>query len=102
MRFLIATSALNARESTAALIMKVRDSMNESFKLGLTKGPHCVSVHQTTNAEIISVAVAVSRGPWRSEAHSTGRMTTQTTALSRVVPWNRGLKAIAPAARAAR
>ena len=70
----------NHRESTAALIMKASDTMNESFRLGFAKGPHCIAVHQTTNAEMISATVAVSRGPWRSEAHSNGRMTTKISA----------------------
>jgi multidrug efflux pump subunit AcrA (membrane-fusion protein) len=48
--------------------MNAKDNMNESFRLAVAKGPHCISVHQTTNAEMISATVAVSRGPWRSEA----------------------------------
>ena len=62
------------------LIMKASDSMNELFRLGLAKGPHCIAVHQTTNAEMISATVAVSRGPWRSDAHSNGRTTRKTNA----------------------
>ena len=62
------------------LIVKASNSMNKSFRLGLAKGPHCNSVHQTANAEMISATVAVSRGPWRSEAHINGRMTTKITA----------------------
>src|SRR5262245_19350945 len=65
---LIATSVLNASENMEVLIMKVSDSMNESFRLGLAKGPHCIAVHQTANAEMISATVAVSRGPCASSA----------------------------------
>src|SRR5215475_4883717 len=77
---LIATSVLNASENTEVLIMKDSDTMNESFRLGLAKGPHCNAVHQTANAEMISATVAVSRGPWRSEAHSNGRTTRKPSA----------------------
>src|SRR5215475_12265534 len=90
---LIATSVLNASENTEVLIMKASDNRNESFRLGLAKGPHCISVHQTTNAETISATVAVSRGPFRSETHSNGT-TMRKTSASRLGVWcNKGLKA---------
>src|SRR6476660_2274014 len=61
MRCLAATSVLRARESTAVLIVKASNSMNESFRLGLAKGPHCNSVHPTANAAMISATVPQQR-----------------------------------------
>ena len=63
------------------LTMKVSSSRKDSLRPVGANGPACVSVAQTVKPVRMTPTVAVSRGPRRSAAQTSGRMARKPSGL---------------------
>ena len=95
-----AASALSARLGSVVLIMKVSSSRKTSLRSIAWNGPAALNAPQIANPVSTSATVAVSRGPRRSAAHSSGTMVRKASGVVCCVRGTSGLKAISPTSTA--
>ena len=80
--------------------MKVSSSRKDSFRPDGPNGPECCTVAQTAKPVRITLTMAVSRGPRRSAANTSGRMARKPSGAEYSERGTSGLKAIKPTAMA--
>ncbi len=95
----MATSAESARLGTDRLIMKVSSSRKDSLMPICPNGPACLIVAQMVKPVRIRLTVAVSRGPRRNAAQTSGRIARKPSGLEYSARGSSGLKAMRPTPR---